>query len=66
MSEEDTFKNMDNINIDNTPFYKKRVFLIAAAAGLIIIAIIIIVAAIVVMEKIVQTVERIVKKIVVL
>ena len=45
MSEEDTFKNMDNINIDNTPFYKKRVFLIAAAAGLIIIAIIIIVAA---------------------
>ena len=45
MSEEDTFKNMDNINIDNTPFYKRRVFLIAAAAGLILIAIIIIVAA---------------------
>ena len=46
MKDEEAFRNMDNINIDNTPFYKRRIFLISAAAGgIIIIAIIIIVAA---------------------
>ena len=49
MRDENTFKNMDNmdnINIDNSPFYKRKIFLISAATGVIIIvAIIIIVAA---------------------
>ena len=49
MRDENTFKNMDNmdnINVDNSPFYKRKIFLISVAAGaIIIVAIIIIVAA---------------------
>ena len=49
MKDEDTFKNMDNlesVKVDNSPFYKRKLFLISVAAGtIIIVAIIIIVAA---------------------
>ena len=57
MREENTFKNMDNIdniNIDNSPFCKRKLFLISMAAGTIIIVAIIIIAA----ASIFQTMQK--------